>query len=112
MHWITDLGSEIKTIFRFNLKSNGTLVERYTGQLATTLAKDVFSLNLNIDCLVTVRIELYVSITGELSDQPFIRELQESADLNLLCDSRASFPIGPSYISGNGRYSSIKVIMV
>ena len=100
MYWITDEGSEQKTIFQLSLRPNGGIVERYTDTLATTFAKDVFSLNLNSDCLVTVKIQLYVGSNSELFNQSLIRELAESADINILCDPRASFPIGPGFISG------------
>ena len=99
-----DNGSEMKTVFRLSLGPNGTLVERYTDELATTLAKDVFSIDSSIDCLVTVRIELYVSPNNVPFNQPFVRELAELDNLNILCSSRARFPIGSSYFSGNGKY--------
>ena len=95
-----DEGTEEKTIFRLSLRPDQEIFERYTDQLATTLASDVFSANLSMDCLVTVIIQLYVSLNNELFDQPSIRELAETGDPNLLCSSRANFPIGTDFISG------------
>ena len=94
----------MKTVFRLSLGPNGTLVERYTDDLATTLAKDVFSINSSIDCLVTVRIERYISPSSGPFNQPFVRELAELDDVNILCNSRARFPIGSYYYFGNGKY--------
>ena len=109
LHWIVDTGSNQKTIFRFSLKPDGKLTERYTGALATALAKDVFSLGQSLDCLVAVNIQRYSSMSNGLYDQPFVRELAEVQDFNVLCESRARFLVGADYISRNGSCRSIKV---
>ena len=109
LHWIVDTGSNDKTIFRFSLKPDGKLTERYSGALATALAKDVFSFGQSLDCLVAIKIDLYLSMSTGPYDQPSVRELAEVQDFNSLCEARAMFLVGADYNSSNGSCWSVKV---
>ena len=103
MYWITDEETEEKTIFRLSLRPDRDIFERYTDDLATTLAIDVFSAGLNMNCVVAVRVQLYLSLDNKVYDQLFTRELAELDDINIFCDPRANFPIRNDFISGIGK---------